>query len=506
MVRTQWHSQFGFLMAAVASAVGLGNIWRFSYLAYEYGGGAFLVPYVIALLTVGIPLLILEYGIGHKTAGSAPKAFKKIAKNWEWLGWWAVIFVMFGVVNYYSVIIAWCFNYFIFSFDLAWGNNPNDFFFKDYLNLSKTPFEIGEIRPPIFYSLLLVWLLNWGIVYRGIQNGIEIAGKILMPLLLVLTLILVIWTSQLDGAWLGIQAYISPDFSKLNNLDVWIDAYTQIFFTLSLGFGIMIAYASYLPKQSDITGHAIRVAMINCAFSIINGFAVFAILGFMAKNQNLGLADVATESIGLAFVVYPKAISAMPGGQVFGALFFFCLTIAGISSSVSIIESFVSSVIDKFQYNRKKLVTWLTLLGFLASLIFSTRAGLLWVDILDHFITHYGLLTIGIAECVLIGWVYKLQVFQKHINRVSSYQVAGGWRWLVRWFVPILLSMMVIGYFIEGLQQPYGGYSWLSLLLIGRDWLLVTGLAAIFIAAKDWKQADDEVFVEQLQDSVDQNS
>ena len=131
MKREQWKSQSGFLLAAVGSAIGLGNIWRFSYMAYDNGGGAFLIPYLVALFTAGIPLLILEFGVGHERIGSAPLAYAKIKKNWEWLGWWAVTFVMFGVVLYYIVVIAWCLNFFVLSFNLGWGNDPNSFFFKD---------------------------------------------------------------------------------------------------------------------------------------------------------------------------------------------------------------------------------------------------------------------------------------------------------------------------------------------------------------------------------------
>lgn len=205
MQREQWNTQRGFLLAAVGSAIGLCNIWRFSYLAYEHGGGAFLIPYITALLTAGIPLLILEYGIGHERIGSAPLTYRKIGKSWEWLGWWSVIFVMFGVGLYYSAIIAWCLNYFIFSFDLKWGTNPDTFFFKDFLKFSQTPSDIGEIRTPILFSLLIIWTINWAIIYRGVQQGIEAVNKFLMPLLLLLSLVLIFWSLQLEGAWLGIK-------------------------------------------------------------------------------------------------------------------------------------------------------------------------------------------------------------------------------------------------------------------------------------------------------------
>ncbi|HDH50127.1 MAG TPA: sodium-dependent transporter, partial [Nitrospirae bacterium] len=149
MKREQWNSQLGFLLAAVGSAIGLGNIWRFSYMAYDYGGGAFLIPYIVALLTAGIPLLILEFAVGHERIGSAPLAYAKINRRWEWLGWWAVTFVMFGIVLYYMVIISWCLNYFFLSFSLGWGDDPDSYFFKTFLEVSSGPSEIGDVKFPI---------------------------------------------------------------------------------------------------------------------------------------------------------------------------------------------------------------------------------------------------------------------------------------------------------------------------------------------------------------------
>ena len=217
MKRAQWNSQLGFLLAAVGSAIGLGNIWRFSYLAYSHGGGAFILPYLTALVTVGIPLLILAFAVGHERIGSAPLAFAKINKKMEWLGWWPVTFVMFGIVLYYMVIIAWCLNFFILSFNLGWGEDPNSFFFKQFLDVSNNPLQIGHIRTPIFAALIVAWFINWAIVYRGVQKGIEFANKIFMPLLLALTIVLVCWSLSLDGSIVGLKAYLVPDFSKLTN-------------------------------------------------------------------------------------------------------------------------------------------------------------------------------------------------------------------------------------------------------------------------------------------------
>jgi NSS family neurotransmitter:Na+ symporter len=492
MKREQWNSHLGFLLAAVGSAIGLGNIWRFSYMAYSNGGGAFLIPYITALLTAGVALLILEFGIGHERIGSAPLAYAKINRNWEWLGWWAVIFVMFGIELYYVVIIAWCLNYFFLSFDLSWGTDPNNFFFKEFLKLNTDPANIGEIRTPILTSLIVIWALNWVIVYRGIRKGIELANKIFMPLLFILTAILVFWSLSLDGAMDGIKAYLTPDFSKLTEPKVWIDAYSQIFFTLSLGFGIMIAYASYLPAKANITRSAFFTAFINSGFSLFAGFAVFAVLGFMAASQGQPISEVVTKSIGLAFVAYPKAVSLMPGGNFFGAIFFLSLVIAGISSSISIIEAFTSSVVDKFGVKRKTVVNITCTLGFLGSIIFTTQAGLIWLDIADHFLTHYGLVVVGIAECILVGWLFNLDMLRKHINKISSIQLGWWWDFLIKIFVPLVLSIILIGDLYHEVKQPYEGYSWTSLILIGRDWVLLTLIAAFILAMRPWKTPLDK--------------
>jgi neurotransmitter:Na+ symporter, NSS family len=489
MEREQWKSQVGFLLAAVGSAIGLGNIWRFSYMAYSNGGGAFLIPYVTALLTTGLTLLILEFAVGHERVGSAPLAFFKISKNWEWLGWWSVVFVMFGIELYYTVIISWSLNFFFLSFDLGWGSDPNAFFFNDFLSVSENANTLGGIRGQVLAGVVVVWIMNWIIVYRGVQKGIELANKIFMPLLFLLIGILVFWSLTLEGAMTGVRAYLTPDFSVLLNPKVWIDAYSQIFFTLSLGFGIMIAYASYLPKTANLYRSAVLTACINSGFSLFAGFAVFSVLGFMATSQGKPISEVVSQSIGLAFVAYPKAVSLMPAGNFFGAIFFLSLVIAGLSSSISIIEAFSSSVMDKFKVEKKKLVTVICFLGLLGSVVFTTRGGLYWLDIVDHFLTHYGLVVVGIAECILLGWILDIEVLRSHVNRVSPIKLGRWWNFLVKFFVPVVLSVIVAGDIYTEFVNPYEGYHWTSLVFIGFNWLVVTFIAALIFSEKKWKNS-----------------
>ena len=486
--RSTWGSRTGFILAAIGSAVGLGNIWRFSYLTYENGGGAFLIPYLVALFTAGIPLLILEFGIGHERIGSAPLAFRKIGKRWEWLGWWPLMFTMFGIVLYYSVVIAWCVDFIFYSINLSWGDDPDKFFFKTFLNLSSSPSEIGRVQTPILGALLAVWLITWVIIIRGVSKGVELANKIFMPLLLILTLILVFWSVNLEGAMIGISAYLKPDFAKLANPRVWVDAYGQIFFTLSLGFGIMIAYASYMPHNSNMTGSAVVTALANSAFSLLSGFGVFAILGFMSFSQNQPLEEVVTQSIGLAFVAYPKAISMIGGaGPLFGMLFFLSLTVAGVSSAISIVEAFVSGAEDKFGINRKMLATVLCFLGFAGSLLFTTNGGLFWLDIVDHFINNYGLVVAGLLECIVVGWFFNLDIIRKHLNKVSRMQLGTWWNWTIKLFLPLFLAVILLNQLIEELFTAYGDYSWASLISIGWSWIAITLLVSFILAVRPWK-------------------
>lgn len=446
------------------------------------------MPYLIALFIVGIPLMILEIGLGHKMRGSAPASFASVSKKWEWLGWWQVIFVMFGIVLYYSVVISWCLSFLFFSFKLNWMPDPNNFFFEQFLMVSDGPFDFGQLRTPIVFSLLLVWFFNWLIVFRGVQKGLEKANKIFMPLLFFLITVIVFWGLRLPGAKAGIMVYLTPDFSRLFDMKVWMDAFSQIFFTLSLGFGIMIAYASYLPKKSEIVRDSLIISGLNCLFSLFAGFGVFAILGYMAHSTGQPISEVVSESIGLAFVAFPKAISLLPAfSNIFGVLFFGSLVVAGLSSSISIIEAFTSGLVDKFHYSRKSVVSALAIFGFLGSVVFATQSGLYWLDIVDHFLTQYGLVIAAIFECILLGWVYKANKLKTHINHYSSWRLRGWWNVCVKLAAPLILLVILCSSLIEEFSAAYGGYPRLSIILIGRDWLIYTLFLAIVVASHPWK-------------------
>ncbi|SKA12452.1 sodium-dependent transporter [Selenihalanaerobacter shriftii] len=479
----QWGSRLGFILAAIGSAVGLGNIWRFSYMVYDNGGGAYLIPYFFALLTAGIPLLILEFSFGNKMRGSAPFSFAKMSEKWEWLGWWPSL-VSFIITTYYAVIIGWSLNYVVYAFGRVWGDNPEGFFYNSHLQLTEGISQLGGINWTVLLGVLAVWLINYFILYKGVQEGIEKASKIFMPLLALFMLIITVRGVTLPGALAGVNKFLEPDFSALLDVKIWLAAYGQIFFTLSVGFAIMITYSSYLPKDSDIVNNAFITALANCGFSFIVGIGVFGILGYMAAQTGQPISEVVTQGIGLAFIAFPKAINMLPAFQsLFAIIFFLALTIAGFSSSISLIEAFVASVRDKFDIERKKAVSIVCLLGFVGSLIFTTGAGLYFLDIVDHFVNQFGIALIGLVECVILGWLYKTSTLRNYANQRSDFLIGNWWDIMIKFVTPLILGYMFVQNTILELSKPYGGYELNALLKFG--WgvaaaMLILGIALSF--------------------------
>lgn len=474
--REQWGTRTGFVLAAIGSAIGLGNIWRFPYVAYENGGGAFFIPYLFAMLTAGIPFMILEFGVGHKIRGSAPQIFSRLSRFWEWLGWWQIL-ICFVISIYYVAVVGWSISYFVLAFNQGWGSETGDFFFKSFLQLSDGPLEVGAIRWPIFASVAAAWGICWIVLFKGIKKGIETASKIFMPLLFILIVLITASAVTLPGSLEGMNWMFKPDFSALLNIKVWMAAYGQIFFSLSVGFAIMLTYSSYLPDDSDMTNNAFITVFCNCGFSIICGILVFSVLGNMAMQQGVGVSEVVSSGVGLAFVTIPKAINSLPAPVFFGVLFFMTLIFAGLSSLVSICEVTVSALMDKFNIERKKAVTIYCITGLLGGTIFTTNAGLLILDIVDHFINNYGILAGGLVEIIFLSWVCRLDSFRAHINRTSDFGVGGWWAFCLKIVTPLVLGYMTVAKIIENIKTPYGGYSGTAVFFYG--WFLVVSIVIL---------------------------
>ncbi|AIY04913.1 sodium-dependent transporter [Planococcus sp. PAMC 21323] len=486
MERSQWGTRAGFIMAAVGSAVGLGNIWRFPYVAYENGGGAFFIPYLFALLTAGIPILILEFTIGHKYRGSAPLSFFRMGgRKLEWLGWWAV-FVSFVISVYYAVIIAWAMRYTIFSFNQAWGTDTQDFLFNEFLQLTVSPGQTGGIVWGVFIPLVLVWAITLGILLAGVKKGIEMANRIFIPTLVIIFLAVVIRAITLDGALIGLEAFFQPDFTAIMNPSVWVAAYGHIFFSLSVAFAIMITYSSYLPKKSDITNNAFITGFANSSFELLAGIGIFAALGFMATQQGVPVSEVASAGVGLAFVVFPQIINEFPSfNGLFGFLFFLSLTLAGLTSLMSITETYVAGFTEKFGISRRKAVVFGGGLAALISILFATQGGLFFLDLADYFINQFGVAAVGLVEVVLVVWVFrKADLLKAHANEISDIHLGAWWKVSLGIITPIVLGYMMFGLLKMNILQEFdtetGNYEGYSNMFTLSGGVAVASAAIVF--------------------------
>ncbi len=476
MKREQWGSRAGFILAAVGSAVGLGNIWRFPYMAYENGGGAFFIPYLFAMITAGIPFMILEFSMGQKYRGSAPKTLAKIHAKFEWLGWFQVG-VAAIIAVYYVAVIGWAISYLGMSFSQDWGTETNSFFFSDYLGLGdNSPTNLGGIQWKIAIAMTIAWAITYEAIVGGVKSGIERASKILMPILFIMVLLLIARMIVLPGALDGVNYMFKPDFSKIWDVKVWAAAYGQIFFTLSIGFAIMLAYSSYLPEKSDITNNAFMTVLINCGFSILAGIMIFSVLGYMAQEQAKPLTEVVSAGVGLAFVTLPAAINLLPAPYILGPLLFLALVVAGLSSQISILEAVTSAVMDKLQWSRKKAANIVLGTGFVISMAFATNGGLLLLDLVDHFANNVGIMVGCFVEIVMMTWLFKISNVRDYVNKISDFSIGVWFDICLRFVTPVILAIILATKLNTLFTEGYGGYDLtLGWALMGA--LLVAGVA-----------------------------
>ena len=308
--KNEWGSNLSFILAMIGSAVGLGNIWRYPYVLYSNGGGAFYIPYIVAILLMGIPFLILEYGVGYNYKSSFAKAIKKINAKWEYLGWFLPVAV-FMIMIYYSAILGWDGIYMILSFTKGWGADPNAFFSTTLLQSSESVSSLLNFIPIIAIAMLVGWVIIWFISHRDLEEGLGKVSKVLVPLLFLIMVVIVGFSLTLPGASIGLAELFNPDWSLLFNFNIWMAAFGQIIFSLSLGMSIAFTYASYTKDGSDLITNTISIALANSLFENFAALGVFSILGYMSMQSGTAVADLVTQGTGLVFVVYHTVFTVL---------------------------------------------------------------------------------------------------------------------------------------------------------------------------------------------------
>ncbi len=461
--RESWGTRGGFILAAIGSAVGLGNLWGFPYKLYSFGGGAFLIPYIIALLVVGIPIMVLEFSIGHYTQRAAPDALKRGHRRFEMVGWWGIV-LAFVIVTYYPVILAYCFSFLWYSIvgifsggELPWAGegiegveNAKSFFNDTYLgkiDIEDARFYLGSIRLNIVWPLLITWTAMYFCIFRGVR----LVGKIVwltVPLPWLMLLILAVRGLTLEGSMQGLAYYLDPVWSELAKPITWRYAFGQVFFSLSLAYGIMITYASFLHRKSDLNNNAAIISIADFATSFVAGLAVFATLGGMAFVTQLGDNPVAVEQVAetgpsLAFVAFPYALAQLPYSAWFSFVFFFALVTLGLDSAFSMTESILASIVDKTGWRRSIVLPLMSVVGFLFGLIFITEGGFNWLGTIDGFVNGtWGIAFMGLLECVVLGWLWRIGTLRRHANSRSDWKLGRWWDYLIRLVIPVFLGTL----------------------------------------------------------------
>ena len=439
----QWDSTLTFIFAMIGVAIGLGNIWRFSYIVYSNGGGSFFIPYFFAIAIMGIPFLILEYGIGFSFKKSFSEIFKSINPKYEFVAW-TLIFSIAIVLIYYMVIISWDLFYLIQSLSFSWGSDTAAYFVQN-VGGSNNLSNMGNFFIPIGIGVIVSWIILWFISHRSIDKGIGLASKILIPAVFIIMAIIVIFALTLPGAGIGINALIHPNWNLLFDINIWIVAFSQIIFSLGIGEALALTYASYLSDNKNLTDNVFFVVASNSSFEIFTAFGVFSILGYMSATSGTPLVQLVSEGTGLIFVVFPKIFSIMGIlGRILAPLFFLAVLFAGISSAFAFFEPIIGSISSKTNMSRKKLVTILSIIGCLCSLLFTCGISSYLVEIVDGFINKFGILLLIAVQCIIFGWYYGAEKVIPVLNEKSRIKVGSIWTTIIKYILPILLTIIWI--------------------------------------------------------------
>ncbi|CAH3839152.1 sodium- and chloride-dependent glycine transporter 2-like [Pieris brassicae] len=486
----RWSNQVEYLLSCLGYAVGIGNLWRFPYLCYRNGGGAFLIPYLLTLSICAIPLVYLETTLGQFASAGCISVFN-ITPLFKGAGYTMVVLNVIAVI-YFAVLMAYpiLYIYHSFSSPLPWqvcGNSWNtdrcaeitsnsslllngtaktpedEFFHIRLLQMSPNITQIGGIVWPVFWCNLIAWIL----VYLSISNGVKSVGKIVyitvsFPYIVLLALL--VRGTTLPGAWQGILYYVLPDWSQLCKPKVWVDAATQVFFSVGPGWGGLVSMASFNRFNYDNLRSSIIIPVVCCGTSILAGFVVFSVLGFAAERAGVPIGEVATAGPGLAFVTYPAAVAMMPAPNFWAIIFFIMLFSLGIDSMFVTIEAVISGILDEFPQLRtkKRIITFVTCVClFCLSIICTTRGGLHIVDLLDAHVAIVSVPLVCFLELIAVAYLYGPKNTAADMEFMTGRPLKKIWMILWRYVVPTLLLVMIA----YSLSQASGIAGWFVALI-----------------------------------------
>lgn len=478
--RGQWSSKREYILAVVGEIVGLGNVWRFPYLCFKNGGGVFLVPYVLFLLTCGIPIFFLEVSLGQLTGQGGITCWRNICPLFEGIGFGGQIIMLYTCM-YYIVILAWALLYLFSSFqsELPWASCNNtwntancvdfrlhrtsngslslsatssveEFWQKRILGLSVGIEEMGSIRWDLAGCLLLSWIICYFCIWKGVKSS----GKVVyftatFPYLMMFALL--IRGVTLPGAVDGIRFYLWPDPTRLSDPQVWMDAASQILFSYAVCTGCLASLGSYNQRDNNCYKDAFTLCLLNSATSIFAGFAIFSVLGYMSYELGVSIKSVAESGPGLAFIAYPRAVAMMPLPQLWAVFFFMMIVFLGLDSEFVYLEGLVTSISDMYPsffykgHRRKLLLLGICLVSFGVGLSMVTEGGLYVFQLFDYYAcSGIPLVLFAILESICIGWVYGADRYYTNVANMIGYRPWPYMKYCWKFITPALSTAILL--------------------------------------------------------------
>lgn len=442
--RASWSGKWAFILAAAASAVGLGNMWRFPYLAAKYGGGTFLLTYLVLVFTFGVSLLLLETALGRRTGQSAIGAFSAFGKRFKFIGVLASA-VPFIITPYYCIIGGWVTKYAAaYLTDGPEALADGGGFFTGFITSSVESY----IWMIVFMAIVFV------VVGLGVKGGIEKANLVMMPALIVMAVVIAIYTLTMPGALDGALYYLTPDLSKLSP-ELFIGALGQMFYSLSLAMGIMITYGSYLNKKDSLTSSVVRIGGFDVGVSCLAGLMIVP-AAFVAMGSGDAVASSAGPS--LMFVTLPSVFADMGGFATgVGFVFFLLVLFAALTSAISLTETLVSIVHDGAKCSRRKafviVIAFITIAGILINSGYNICAfieplgvGTSMLDFADFISNSVLMPIVALLTCVFVGWIIKPKTIIDEVRISAPFKAAGAWSIMVKFVAPVLVLIILIFY------------------------------------------------------------
>ena len=484
--RHLWSSKSVFILAAIGSAAGLWNLWKFPFLVYDNGGASFIIAYLVMLVLVWFWLLVWEIALGQKSRMGASESFWDISKNFKWLGWAMLIFVFF-ILTYYVVVIWWGMDYLFYSLKsmfggwaLPWAGNGSGFFFEDILGITDGVWTPGKISMVVAIGTVVSLLLTYAFTWKWAKS----VGKVIWftaTIPFVTLIILAIRAITLPWASDGLWYLVASPTSQLWELATWTAAGGQIFFTLSVSMWVMIAYGALKREKSEIVKATFLVALGNTIISFISAIVVFGTLGYLAQKSWVDVTEVVKGWPSLAFAVIPETLALFGSASAFfSVMFFLTIFLLAIDSAMSLVEAIAIPIKDKFRnWKTENITAGIVMLVGLASIIYMQWNGLYILDIVDHYVTQFAMLTIGMLELILfIKYRRPLTKFiEQHNNWRSTFLNTN--YFIISWVLGVLVLWFLLFLNLKGWFFEYDTYAKADLMRYGFYpiiiWFLVAG-------------------------------